>query len=98
MLACVYHSLAASYERSIREIEQISGKKIGAIHIVGGGSKDAYLNRLTAKQTGCKVYVGLTEATATGNLLSQVMYSEKISLAAAREIVKETFKISEVTV
>ncbi|MBR3778307.1 MAG: rhamnulokinase [Clostridia bacterium] len=98
VLACVYHSLAASYERSIREIEQISGKKIGAIHIVGGGSKDAYLNRLTAKQTGCKVYVGLTEATATGNLLSQVMYSEKISLAAAREIVKETFKISEVTV
>ena len=98
VLACVYRSLAASYERSIREIERISGKTISAIHIVGGGSKDAYLNRLTAQYTDCKVYVGLTEATATGNLLSQIMYSEKMSLAAAREIVKETFKISEVTV
>lgn len=98
LLACVYHSLAASYARSIREMETISGKKITAIHIVGGGSKDAYLNRLTAQYTGCKVYVGLTEATATGNLLSQIMYSERISFAAAREIVKETFSIREVTV
>ena len=98
LLACVYRSLAVSYERSIREIEEISGKTITAIHIVGGGSKDVYLNRLTAQKTGCKVYVGLIEATATGNLLSQIMYSEQISLAAAREIVKKTFQISEVTV
>jgi len=98
LLACVYHSLAASYARSIREMEAISGKKITAIHIVGGGSKDAYLNRLTARYTGCAVYVGLTEATATGNLLSQIMYSEQRSLTEAREIVKNTFRISEVRV
>lgn len=98
VLACVYRSLAESYAKSIREIEQISHKKIRTIHIVGGGSKDAYLNRLTAQHTGCTVCVGLTEATATGNLLSQIMYSEKMSLAAAREIVKETFQISEVIV
>lgn len=98
LLACVYHSLAASYARSIREIEEISGKQITAIHIVGGGSKDAYLNRLTAQQTRCKVYVGLTEATATGNLLSQIMYSRQMTLTEARNIVKETFQISEVRV
>ena len=98
LLACVYHSLAASYARSIREMEAISGKKITAIHIVGGGSKDAYLNRLTARYTGCAVYVGLTEATATGNLLSQIMYSQHVSLTEARNIVKETFQISEVRV
>ena len=98
LLASVYHSLAASYARSIREIEEIGGKEITAIHIVGGGSKDAYLNRLTAQYTGCKVCVGLTEATATGNLLSQIMYSEHMTLTEAREIVKETFSIREVTV
>ena len=98
LLACVYHSLAESYARSIREIEAISHKKITAIHIVGGGSKDAYLNRLTAQRTGCAVYVGLTEATATGNLLSQIMYSEQMTLTEAREIVKRTFRISEVRV
>lgn len=97
VLACVYRSLAASYAATIQEIEQISGKKIHTIHIVGGGSKDAYLNRLTMERTGCTVCVGLTEATATGNLLSQVMYSEHISLAEARDIVKKTFSIRSVT-
>jgi rhamnulokinase len=98
VLACVYRSLAKSYAQTIREIESISKKKVDSIYIVGGGSKDAYLNILTAQYTGCVVRVGLTEATATGNLLSQIMYSEKMSLAAAREIVKETFQISEVIV
>ena len=96
VLACVYRSLAKSYAQTIREIESISNKKVDSIYIVGGGSKDAYLNRLTAQYTGCVVRVGLTEATATGNLLSQIMYSNQLSLAAAREIVKETFQISEV--
>ena len=97
VLACVYRSLAESYAKSIREIEQISHKKIRTIHIVGGGSKDAYLNRLTMERTGCSVYVGLTEATATGNLLSQIMYSENMTLAQARDIVKATFSIREIT-
>jgi rhamnulokinase len=98
VLACVYRSLAQSYAQTIREIESISKKKVDSIYIVGGGSKDAYLNILTAQYTGGVVRLGLTEATATGNLLSQIMYSEKMSLAAAREIVKETFQISEVIV
>ena len=42
--------------------------------------------------------LGLTEATATGNLLSQIMYSRHVSLTEARNIVKETFQISEVRV
>ena len=96
VLACVYRSLAESYAKTIGEIERISNKKIHAIHIVGGGSKDAYLNRLTMERTGCAVYVGLTEATATGNLLSQIMYTENITLAEARKIVKATFSISEI--
>ena len=98
VLACVYRSLAEAYAKTIREIEQISNKKIHAIHIVGGGSKDAYLNRLTAERTGCRVYVGLTEATATGNLLSQIMYNEHMALAEVRDIVKRTFAIREIAV
>lgn len=96
VLASVYHSLALSYKNAVEEIEKISGKQIKTIHIVGGGSRDKYLNSLTAKYTGKKVCIGLMEATATGNLLSQIMYTEKISLAEAREIVKKSFDIREV--
>ena len=97
VLSSVYHSLAFSYDKAIKEIEQISGKEIKSIHIVGGGSKDAYLNKLTAKYTGKKVYIGLMEATATGNLIAQMMYSQNKSLSDFREIIKNTFNISEVT-
>ena len=96
VLSSVYHSLAFSYDKAIKEIESISGKEIKSIHIVGGGSKDMYLNRLTSQYTGKKVYIGLSEATATGNILSQIMYSEKITLEEARELVKKSFSITEV--
>ena len=96
VLSSVYHSLADSYRKAVAEIEHICSKEIRSIHIVGGGSKDAYLNTLTARYSGKKVYTGLMEATATGNILSQIMYDEKITLAEARNIVKTTFDVKEV--
>ena len=92
----VYHSLAQSYKNAIDEIEKLADKTIDNIFIVGGGSKDTYLNELTAQYTGKKVVTGLSEATATGNLLSQIMYDKKISLAQARDIVKNSFDIKEI--
>ena len=96
VLSSIYHSLADSYRKAVEEIEDISGKEIKAVHIVGGGSKDKYLNKLTAEYTGKKVFTGLMEATATGNLISQIMSDKKITLATAREIVKSTFDVKEV--
>ena len=92
----VYHSLAQSYKNAIDEIEKLAGKTIDNVFIVGGGSKDTYLNKLTAQYTGKKVVTGLSEATATGNLLSQIMFDKKISLAQARELVKNSFDIKEI--
>jgi len=94
-LSCVYHSLARSYKNAVDEIEKSADKTIDNIFIVGGGSKDSYLNKLTAQYTGKRVVTGLSEATATGNLLSQIMYDKKISLAKARDIVKNSFDIKE---
>lgn len=96
VLSSVYHSLATAYSKAVKEIEDICGKEIKSIHIVGGGSKDMYLNKLTAEYTGKKVYISLNEATATGNIISQIMYSEKIDLTHARQIIKKTFFIKEV--
>ncbi len=95
-LSCVYHSLARSYKNAVDEIEKSADKTIDNIFIVGGGSKDSYLNKLTAQYTGKRVVTGLSEATATGNLLSQIMYDKKISLAKARDIVKNSFDIKEI--
>lgn len=93
----VYHSLAQSYADAVLEIEKISGKSIESINIVGGGSKDRYLNSLTRKYTGKKVLAGPVEATATGNIICQFMYAdENLTLEKARELVKNPLDIKEV--
>ncbi|MBQ9227934.1 MAG: rhamnulokinase [Eubacterium sp.] len=93
----IYHSLAKSYANAVEEIEHISGKTVDTINIVGGGSKDRYLNELTARYTGKRVLAGPVEATATGNIISQLMYADKaLTLANARELVKNSFEVQEV--
>jgi rhamnulokinase len=88
VLAAVYHSLAQSYKRTVQQMENISGQSVAAIHIVGGGSRDRYLNALTAKTVGVPVIAGPTECTAEGNLLAQLMYADPaLTLADARALI-----------
>ena len=68
----VYTSLAKCYKNAIIDLEKITGINYPAISIIGGGSKDSYLNTLTAKYTGKTVFAGPTEATAIGNILLQM--------------------------
>ena len=68
----VYTSLANCYKQAILDLEKITGKTYPSISIIGGGSKDAYLNSLTARYTGKTVYAGPSEATSSGNLLLQM--------------------------
>ncbi len=96
VLKCIYLSLAKSYAATVREIEAVCNKEITTIHIAGGGSKDKYLNKLTHKFTGKTVCTGLQEATATGNILSQIMKDTGISLKEGRDLIKKSFKIKEV--
>ncbi|MGN1480031.1 MAG: rhamnulokinase family protein, partial [Acutalibacteraceae bacterium] len=97
VLSSVYHSLAQSYADAVNEIEAVGGKTISTINIVGGGSKDMYLNRLTKQYTKKRVLAGPVEATATGNIICQLMYADKtLTLEKARELVKKSFDIQEV--
>ena len=95
-LSCIYHSLASMYAKTVAGIEKITGKQIESIFIVGGGSKDSYLNELTGRYTGKNVVIGLGEATATGNLISQIMKDQGITLCEARKTVRNSFNIKEV--
>ena len=93
----IYHSLAKSYSIAVDGMEKVSGKPINMINIVGGGSKDSYLNKLTAQYSGKRVMAGPVEATSIGNLLSQIMYTDKsMTVEKARELVKKSFEITEV--
>lgn len=95
VLNSAYHSLGKAYGDTMRQIEETTGKTIDRIIIVGGGSQDHYLNRMTAQYTGKPVYIGLKEATATGNIIAQIMNRKGYTLAQARELVKATFELTE---
>lgn len=96
ILNSAYHSLAKSYNEAVTEIETVIGKRFNAIHIVGGGCQDEYLNALTRDYTGKDVTAGPIEATATGNIVSQIISDKKISLATARDLIKNSFDIKEI--
>ncbi len=94
-LACVvYNSLAKCYAEKLKEIEHLTGKKYDRIHIIGGGSNAVYLNELTAKYTGIPVYAGPGEATAIGNILTQMIQDGTFcDLTEARACVAKSFEI-----
>jgi rhamnulokinase len=93
----VYRSLAGIYKDTIVKMEEVTGKTFDTINIVGGGSKDEYLNTLTKNYTGKRVIAGPTEGTAVGNLLSQAISSGEVKdMKDGRKIVANSFKVKEI--
>lgn len=72
VINATYRSLAYSYKRALYELESITNKSFNYLYIVGGGAKNNYLNKLTEEFTFKKVIALPIEATAIGNLLSQI--------------------------
>ncbi len=70
---CVLQSLAQRYKRAIEQLNRLLPSPIEQLNIIGGGCRNALLNRLTADALGIPVIVGPVEATAIGNILVQAM-------------------------
>jgi rhamnulokinase len=87
----ILEGLALGYRRSIDEVERIAGLRVGTIHIVGGGSQNAFLCQLTADACKRPVEAGPVEATAMGNVLVQAMGTGQIrDLAEAHEVARRS--------
>lgn len=94
--AVIYNSLARCYAETAALLEELTGKKFSAINIVGGGSGDPYLNKLTAIYSGRDVLAGPKEATALGNLIVQfITLGQFKDLFEARKCVAESFEIKK---
>lgn len=95
----ILESLAAAYARTITTAEELTGREVETIHIVGGGSQNSLLCRLTAERSGRRVLAGPVEATAIGNLLIQARAIGQIAptaeLSELRQIVKNSFSLEE---
>ena len=96
-IRCVLESLALLYRHTMRQIEQLIGRKVERLHIVGGGSRNALLNQFAANALQVPVLTGPVEATAAGNILVQAIALGHLpSLAAARTVVRESMEVGRV--
>jgi rhamnulokinase len=96
MTRVILHSLALRYRQVLESLESLTGRKLEVIHIIGGGSKNSFLNQLTADVTGRRVMAGPAEATAAGNALTQAMGTGHIgSLEELRAVVRNSFDVEE---
>jgi rhamnulokinase len=85
--------IALKYRWVLERLEQLTGKHLDPIHIIGGGTKNRLLNQLTADSCCRTVVTGPVEATAIGNILMQAIGLHHLgSLAEARGIVRTSFK------
>ncbi len=98
IIRCIAQSLALKYRYTVESLEEIQGKKINRIHMVGGGIKDKLICSFTANATKREVVTGPVEATAIGNNLVQLMaLGELKNLAEARQLVRDSFDTTTYT-
>jgi rhamnulokinase len=78
----IFDSLALRYAEVVETIESLIGRTIRGIHIVGGGSRNDYLNQATADASGRPVVAGPVEATVAGNVIVQAIACGEIATLA----------------
>ena len=94
VVRCALEALALRYRYVLERLEELVGKRLGAIHVVGGGSQNTLLCQLTADACNRPVVAGPVEATAIGNVLVQMIGLRMIgSLAEGRAIVRRSFDV-----
>ena len=80
-------SLACKYRGVLERLEQVTGREVEVVHVIGGGSRNDLLCRLTADLLRRPVLAGPAEATALGNVLMQARaVGELGSLAEMRAV------------
>jgi rhamnulokinase len=94
VVRCALESLALRYRWVLERLEELLGRRIEVIHVVGGGSQNALLCQLTADACSRPVLAGPVEATAIGNVLVQAIGLGLLgSLSEARAIVRRSFEV-----
>lgn len=93
----VYNNLADCYAKSLSDLEELTGEKYDTLNIIGGGSKNDFLNELTKEKTGKRIITGPAEGTAIGNLIVQMTADGVFaSIKDGRAAIKRSFDINEV--
>jgi rhamnulokinase len=91
MIRIILESLAVKYSLMIHRLKSMIPDLPDTLQVVGGGCRNALLNQMTADATGLRVEAGPVEATASGNIIAQLIATGEIkSLSEGREILRNS--------
>lgn len=95
LVRAIVDSLAQAFAEALERAEQLSGRPVRVVHLVGGGALNTLLCQATADRSGRPVLAGPVEATALGNVLVQARTAGALSgdLEVLRRLVAETTEI-----
>jgi rhamnulokinase len=71
LVRSIVESLAEGFAVAVEQAAELSGRPVGRVHLVGGGSLNVLLCQATANRCGRPIVAGPAEATAIGNVLVQ---------------------------
>lgn len=89
----IFESLAARYTTALSHLEEMLGRKLTRIHILGGGSRNQLLTRLTAERTGLPVETGHPEGSTIGNFAVQLASAQANGQPLSPESVRNWAKV-----
>lgn len=92
IIRLILESLAFRYREVIDRIEEVTGRRIEILNIVGGGANHRLMCQFTANASGRKVIAGPTEATVMGNVIVQAVACGQLkSIEQGRELISYSF-------
>jgi rhamnulokinase len=95
LVRCAYESLALQYRQTLGWLEELTGRRIEVLHIVGGGAQNRLLNQFTANACQRPVLAGPMEATVMGNLLVQAGAAGEVgSLSEMRAVIRDSSSLT----
>jgi rhamnulokinase len=95
IVRCALEGIALKYRWVLERLEEMLGHRLEPLYIVGGGTQNRLLSQFTADAIERQVITGPVEATATGNVLMQMVALGQIdSLPEGRRLVRDSFDLS----
>lgn len=93
---CLVESLAQAYADALDAAGRLAGRRVGVVHVVGGGVQNALLCQAVADRSGLPVLAGPVEATALGNVLVQARAAGAVGpgLSELRALVARTHEVA----
>jgi len=94
MARCIFESLAMRYRQVLGYLNDMAPFAVEKLHVIGGGSLNAYLMQMAANSIGMPVVTGPVEGTAIGNIMLQAKAAGLVSdMFEMRKIIADSIEL-----